>query len=112
MKDVSKILGYQTGGENSVTLALTGSEQTLPVGCIGIFPNEGGCTISSLKRQIVGGAVEATNYATELGIAGIDFTSVKPTVKWVSGAFKQNKAAYNWAKITGTAGGHVELIME
>ena len=28
MKTVNQILGYQTGGEQSVTLALTGSEQS------------------------------------------------------------------------------------
>ena len=112
MKTVNQILGYQTGGEQSVTLALTGSEQSLPTGCIGILPNKGGCTISSLKRKPIGGADEVTNFATTLGIAAIDFTAVEPTVKWVSGAFKHDTAPYNWSKITGTSGGYVECIIE
>ena len=112
MKTVNQTLGYQCGGEQSVTLALTGSEQTLPTGCIGILPNKGGCVISSLKRKVVGGADEVTNYATTLGIAAIDYTLVEPTVKWVSGAFKHDTAPYNWSKITGTFGGYIECIIE
>jgi hypothetical protein len=112
MKSVERIIGYQVGGQQSVTLALTGSEQTLPAGCIGVFPNKGGCTISSLKRQLVGGAVESTNFATTLGMASIDYTSVEPTPKWVTGAFTHEKAPYNWAKVTGAAGGHIECIIE
>lgn len=112
MKATNNILGYQIGGEQSVTIALTGSEQTLPDGCIGVMPNKGGCTISSLKRKVVGGAVESTNFATTLGMAGVDYSSVEPTPKWVSGAFKNNVAPYNWAKVTGTAGGHIECIIE
>jgi hypothetical protein len=76
------------------------------------MPNKGGCTISSLKRQIVGGAVESTNFATTLGMAAIDYSSVEPTPKWVEGAFTHETAPYNWAKVTGTAGGKIECIIE
>jgi len=112
MKTQAKILGYQCGGEQSVTLALTGIEQSLPAGCIGILPNKGGCVISSLKRAKINDSDESTNYASTLGIASLDFTSVEPTVKWVDGAFSHDVAPYNWSKVTGTAGGHIECIIE
>ena len=46
------------------------------------------------------------------GMTALDYTSVEPTVKWVSGAFKHDIAPYNWSKITGTLDGHVERIIE
>lgn len=112
MASTNKTLGYQIGGEQSVTLALTGSEQDLPANCVGVLPNKGGCTISSLKRKLVGGDVESTNFATTMGMAGIDYTAVEPTPKWVETLFDNDNPLYNWAKVTGTAGGHIECIIK
>lgn len=112
MKTVSKILGYQAGGEQPVLLALTGSEQDLPAKCIAVFPNKGGCTLSSLKRKVVGGAVESTNFASTLGLEAVDFSSDEPYVVFVQTAIINDVAAYNWAKVTGTAGGKLLCIIE
>ena len=112
MKTVNQVLAYQAGGEQPVLLALSGSEQDLPAGCIGIFPNKGGCTISSLKRKIVGGATASTNYATTLGLATIDFSSVEPYPVFVQSGITHDNALYNWAKVTGDLGGKLLCIIE
>ncbi len=92
------------GGWQPTLITLTGSEQALPAKCIGIYPNSGGCILTSLKQT------DGTNLATSMGIVSVDLAD-KQIPLFIKGAGSGMIPQY-LTYITGTASGTCWAITE